>query len=149
MNDVSRIARATREIDAPAEHIFELIADPSQQPQWDGNDNLRVAEPGQRVRGVGQMFVMTLTTGLVRENHVVEFTEGRRIAWTPAEPGAEPPGHLWRWELEPVTDTRTKVTHTYDWTNLTDEARIVRARDTTSARLTASLDKLAALAQCG
>ena len=30
---------------------------------------------------------MTLTRGDIRENHVVEFEEGRRIAWTPAEPG--------------------------------------------------------------
>ncbi len=30
---------------------------------------------------------MTLTNGGVRENHVVEFDEGRCMAWKPAEPG--------------------------------------------------------------
>ena len=43
---------------------------------------------------------MTLTSGSIRENHVVEFDEGRLIAWRPSEPGAQPPGHLWRWELD-------------------------------------------------
>lgn len=45
---------------------------------------------------------MTTKRGNVRENNVVEFDEGRRIAWKPAELGQEPPGHLWRWELEPI-----------------------------------------------
>ena len=138
---------ASREIAAGAERIFALIADPAAQPGWDGNDNLAGAPAGQRVRRVGDVFTMTLTRGEVRENHVVEFEEGRRIAWTPAEPGREPPGHLWRWELEPAGASRTRVTHTYDWTRLTDEGRLPRARATTADRLRASLDRLAALAE--
>ena len=65
---------------------------------------------------MGDVFTMTLTTGSVRENHVVEFEEGRRIAWHPSEVGRRQPGHLWRWELSPLGDSRTRVTHTYDWT---------------------------------
>ncbi len=146
-DDVPRVVSAAREIAAPADVIFALIADPSEQPRWDGNDNLARAEAGQRVRAVGDVFVMTLTQGKVRENHVVEFEEGRRIAWTPAEPGKRPPGHLWRWELEPVDAARTRVTHTYDWTRLTDSNRLPRARATTPERLAASVDRLAALAE--
>lgn len=134
---------------AAAEEVFERIADPTQQPHWDGNDNLADAPPGQRIRAVGEVFTMTLTKGEVRENHVVEFDEGRRIAWRPAEPGQEPPGHLWRWELEPIDSSHTRVTHTYDWTQLTDETRFPRARATTAERLRASLDRLAALAERG
>lgn len=67
--------------------IFEFIADPAQQPRWDGNENLAGAPGGQRVRRAGEVFVMTLTNGGVRENHVVEFDEGRCMAWKPAEPG--------------------------------------------------------------
>jgi uncharacterized protein YndB with AHSA1/START domain len=146
-HDVPRVVSASCEIAAGPEQIFELIADPAQQPRWDGNENLAEAAAGQRVRGVGDVFSMTLTGGAVRENHVVEFDEGRRIAWTPAEPGRQPPGHLWRWELEPAGASRTRVTQTYDWTRLTDEKRLVRARATTVARLQASLDRLTALAQ--
>ena len=88
-----RVVRASRDIAADAARIFELIADPAQQPSWDGNDNLAEAAGGQRVRHVGDVFTMTLSgDGAVRENQVVEFEEGRRIAWRPAEPGQDPPG---------------------------------------------------------
>ena len=138
---------ASQEIAAGSDQIFELIADPTQQPRWDGNDNLAEAPGQQRVRRAGDVFSMTLTNGQVRENHVVEFEEGRRIAWKPAEPGQSPPGHLWRWELEPIDPSRTRVTHTYDWSRLTDEKRQVRARDTTPDKLRNSLQRLAALAE--
>jgi uncharacterized protein YndB with AHSA1/START domain len=147
MADARRVVTASREIAAGAQQIFELIADPAQQPRWDGNDNLAHAPVGQRVRAVGAVFAMSLTQGSVRENQVVEFQEGRRIAWLPAEPGQGPPGHLWRWELEPVSEWRTRVTHTYDWSALTDEKRFVRARATTADSLRASLDRLAELAE--
>jgi len=135
-----------RVIAAPPDQIFALIAEPAAQPRWDGNDNLRAAVDGQRVRAVGDVFVMTLTMGSERENHVVEFEEGRRIAWRPADPGQPPAGHLWRWELEPLDDGRTLVRHTYDWSELTDPKRFERARATTADRLRASVDRLADLA---
>jgi uncharacterized protein YndB with AHSA1/START domain len=146
-HEATRVVSASREIAAGPERIFELIADPAVQPRWDGNDNLASAPAGQRVRRVGDVFTMTLTKGSIRENHVVEFEEGRRIAWMPAEPGQERPGHLWRWELEPVGPARTRATCTYDWTQLTDENRLPRARATTADRLRASLDRLATLAE--
>lgn len=142
-----RVITAERIVGAEATLIFELIADPSQQPRWDGNDNLASAPEGQRVHRSGDVFTMNMTKqGAVRENHVVEFEEGRRIAWLPAPVGEQPPGHLWRWELEP-TDGGTLVRHTYDWSNLEDEARLPRARATTESSLRASLDRLAALAE--
>ena len=131
MTDEHRVVNASRDVAGPAATIFELIADPAQQPRWDGNDNLAEA----------------LTMGVDRENHVVEFEDGRLIAWRPSEPGATPPGHLWRWQLEPIDDTHTRVTHTYDWSQLSDEKRLVRARATTPDRLQASLDRLAALVE--
>jgi len=146
-DETARVVTASREIAAPAAQIFELIADPSQQPRWDGNDNLSQAASGQRVQAVGDVFVMTLTSGNVRDNHVVEFEEGHLIAWRPSEPGRPAPGHLWRWVLEPIDGSRTRVTHTYDWTQLTDESRIPRAQATTADKLLASLDRLAGLAE--
>lgn len=116
--EIPRVVRAHRDIAAEAGRIFELIADPAQQPRWDGNDNLAESPAGQRVRAVGEVFTMTLSHGVVRENHVVEIDEGRHIAWLPSEPGQRPPGHLWRWELEPIDAAHTRVTHTYDWSRL-------------------------------
>lgn len=145
----ARVVKASRDIAASAERIFELIADPAEQPRWDGNENLQEAAPGQRVRAVGDVFAMRLTTGAVRENHVVDFAEGRRIAWRPAEVGKEPAGHMWAWELEPLDGSRTRVIHIYDWTELADEQRLPRARATTAEKLQASLDRLAAVAEAG
>ncbi len=147
IEEVPRVVTASRDIEASPGRIFELIADPARQPLWDGNENLARAADGQRVRAVGDVFVMTLTNGGDRENHVVEFVEGRRIAWNPSEPGARPPGHRWAWELEPLGEDRTRVTHTYDWTELADESRVARAKATTSDKLTRSLDRLATLAE--
>ena len=147
MGQDDRVASASLDISAPADRIFELIADPAEQPSWDGNDNLAEAAKGQRVHRVGDVFLTTISQGGVRENHVVEFEEGRLIAWRPSEQGTPPPGHLWRWELTPVDDAHTRVTHTYDWTHLTDEKRMVRARATGEDALMSSLRGLAAAAE--
>lgn len=155
-DDVPRIVSATREIAADPERVFELVADPAQHPRWDGNDNLAEAAPGQRVRAVGDVFVTRLldkfakvADTLDRSNRVVEFEEERRVAWRPSVPGQPEPGHLWRWEVEPAGEGRSKVTHTYDWTQLTDEARFKRAMATTQEGLAASIDRLAAIAEAG
>src|SRR5918994_258725 len=123
---VPRVVAAARRIAADAAVIFEFIADPARQPLWDGNDNLAEAPPGQRVRSVGDVFSMTLTRGAVRHNHVVEFEEGRLIAWRPAVPGCEAPGHLWRWTLEALSEGMTLIPHSYDSTQLTDPSRLKR-----------------------
>lgn len=146
MTEVRRVS-ASRVIDAPAATVFELIADPANQPRWDGNDNLGHADAGQRVHAVGDVFVMHLNNGNVRENHVVAFDEGRVIAWRPSEVGGASPGHEWRWEIKPLSPTSAEVTHVYDWSDLTDEKRLVRARATGPDQLRASLDRLAALAE--
>lgn len=142
-----QVVQASRDVAAPPARIFELIADPASQPEWDGNENLAEAAEGQRVRQVGDVFTMTLTNGKVRENHVVEMEEGRRLAWQPASPGEAPAGHLWRWTLEPQHGGTTRVTHTYDWSGLTDPARMDRARSTTTDMLQASVDRLAERAE--
>jgi uncharacterized protein YndB with AHSA1/START domain len=147
MAQQDKIVSASRRIPAPAATIFELIADPARQPEWDGNDNLAHAAPGQRVRAVGDVFTTTLTLGADRENHVVEFDEGRLIAWRPAPPGEAPPGHLWRWQLDPVDAAATVVTHTYDYTELNDPERLPRAQATTADKLQASIDRLAGLVE--
>lgn len=147
MDTEGQVVSASLEISAPAARIFELIADPAEQPRWDGNGNLAEAAGGQRVHGVGDVFLTAITQGGVRENHVVEFDEGRLIAWRPSEPSSPPPGHLWRWELVPVDDANTRVTHTYDWSRLTDEKRLARARATGVDALTSSLTRLAAIAE--
>ena len=143
------VVTASREVAARAAALFDLIADPAEQPRWDGNDNLAGAEAGQRVRAVGDVFVMTNRNGGVRDNHVVAFVEGREIAWRPAPHGEQPAGHQWGWVLEPLEDGRTLVTHVYDFSDLpaSQEARLAKARQMTPEKLMASIDRLAELAE--
>lgn len=142
-----RIISAEQEITLPAAAIFKLLADPARHPQIDANDNVAHADQGQRISVVGQTFTVELTNGQKRENHVVQFDEGRLIAWKPAPAGEEPRGHIWRWELEPVDDMTTLVRHIYDWTQLTDETRFERARANTEETLAGSIAKLAEVAE--
>lgn len=149
----SRVVSVERRIDAAPQIIFELIADPRYQPQWDGNDNLHQADSGQRVTAAGDTFTMAMAPAgeRIRENRVVEFVEGSRIAWMPGEPGEEPFGQLWRWEVEETDHPGVSlVRHTYDWSGLpgdADSRRVERAKNTTEAMLMASVDRLAEFAE--
>ncbi|CAM4021285.1 MULTISPECIES: SRPBCC family protein [Helcobacillus] len=147
---------ATADIAADPATIFELIADPAQQPTWDGNDNLAEAGVGQRITADGQAFTMRLTTGADRENRITAFEEGRLIEWAPGEVGGEPFGQRWRWELTPILDadgreSATRVTHTYDPTRLdpatSAERRLRRAAATTEEMLAASIARLRRVAE--
>lgn len=142
-----KVVTAEIEISAPAEAVFDLIADPQRQPEWDGNDNLGTAVEGQRVRGTGGSFITTLTKGVDRENHIVDFEEGRLIAWKPSEVGGEPFGQKWVWQIEPIGGGSVLVRHIYDWTKLRDPQRLSRAQSTTVANLLASLKRLKQLAE--
>ncbi len=144
--DEIRVVSASAEVAAPAAEVFALIADPARQPEWDGNDNLS-ASTSPRVTAAGDVFEMTNTSGMVRQNHVVAFTEGRRIAWRPSPVDEPQPGHKWQWDVEPVDALRCRVTHIYDWTELTDASRLDRARSTTADNLLASIARLKALAE--
>lgn len=106
-----RWTRAARiEIDAPAERIFDLIADPRQHPRFDGSGSVRASISGPERLALGAHFGMDMRIGFPYriDNVVVEFEEGRRIAWRHVG------RHRWRYELEPVDERRTVVTETFD-----------------------------------
>ena len=50
-------------------------------------------------------------------------------------------------QLNPINPTLTSVTHTYDWTELTDSTRLAVARAMTPDKLRESMDRLAVLAR--
>jgi uncharacterized protein YndB with AHSA1/START domain len=49
--EAPRVVSASREIAVGPGRIFELIADPAQQPRWDGHDNLAEAPMGNGSAG--------------------------------------------------------------------------------------------------
>ncbi len=104
------VSRSVR-VAAQPEEIFELLAHPSGHAALDGSGTVKggLAPDDERLC-LGARFGMRMRMGLPYRitNEVVEFEEGRRIAWRHFG------GHIWRWELQPV-EGGTRVTETFDW----------------------------------
>ncbi len=124
--------RVSAVVDAPAERIFELLADPARHGELDGSGMVRAAESTGPLTGVGQCFVMEmLWTDGVREyrveNHVTRYEPGRALEWLVADHGQEPQGWRWGWVLEPRPDGSTAVANYCDWSAVTDP-EVLRAK---------------------
>ena len=108
---MSRQVSVSRVIQAPPEKIFDVLADPAKHPVIDGSGSVQKPLPGNPDRlSLGAKFGMSMKIGLPYRirNTVVEFEEGRKIAWRHFG------RHRWRYELEPV-DGGTRVTETFDY----------------------------------
>jgi uncharacterized protein YndB with AHSA1/START domain len=107
----TRKVSTSRTLAADRQAIFDVIADPSQHPRIDGSGTVTDVQDGgpERLRD-GARFGMDMRMGASYRilNTVVEFEEGRRIAWRHFN------GHRWRYELEDVPGG-TRVTETFDW----------------------------------
>lgn len=91
-----------RLIDAPASRIFEVLARPALHSVIDGSGTVRGEQPGGPKRlSLGAKFGMDMKIGAPYKilNRVVEFEEGRRIAWRHFS------SHVWRYTLEPRGDS--------------------------------------------
>lgn len=107
-----RSISVTATVPAPAERIFDVLADPSRHPVIDGSGTVRAPRPDAPDRlALASTFGMDMKIGLAYriENVVVEFEENRLIAWRHFN------GHRWRWQLTPLDDSTTEVTETFDW----------------------------------
>ncbi len=105
------IVRAERVIDAPADAIFDVIADPTKHALIDGSGTVQGARGEPTRLALGSTFGMSMRN---RFNYrtkptVVEFEENRLIAWRNTG------GPIWRYELFPV-EGGTRVVETYDLT---------------------------------
>jgi uncharacterized protein YndB with AHSA1/START domain len=102
----------SRTVAAPADRIFDLLADPARHPELDGSGSVRASlSKGPHRLSLGARFGMRMRLGLPYTilNTVVEFEEARLIAWRHFS------GHRWRWQLADLGDGRTEVTETFDW----------------------------------
>ena len=106
-----RVVRVERVIPADAATIFDVLADPTQHPLIDGSGSVRQTrgDPPERL-ALGSTFGMRMRIGVPYSirNEVIEFEEGRRIAWRHYG------HHLWRYVLEPAPGG-TRVTEEFDW----------------------------------
>ncbi|QUH04379.1 SRPBCC family protein [Saccharopolyspora erythraea] len=101
-------------VEAKPEDVFALLADPRKHPLIDGSGTVRegISGPDRLVLGSKFGMQMKLGVGYRVSNTVVEYEENRRIAWKHFAP------HRWRYELEPVGESGTKVTETFDYSRM-------------------------------
>ena len=116
-----------RTIDAPTEDVFEVLTTPERHPDLDGSGFVRSIDHADRIQSVGQVFTMNMSGDHMggdyqTDNHVTAYSENQMVGWKTAPAGTEPPGWEWLWELEPQDPGHTLVTHTYDWSKVTDQA---------------------------
>ncbi len=104
------VVTVERRIAAPPEAIFELLVYPERHQEIDGSGSVRDARAGSGQRlALGSRFGMSMKIGVpyAMSSKVVEFEEGRRIAWQSRAPGPAGKlagGRIWRYELEPDGD---------------------------------------------
>ena len=88
----------SRRIEAPADRIFAILANPQRHTDLDGSGMLRGALSNEMITGVGDVFSMNMYLDEVGDyvmmNFVVEFEKNRRIGWEPAPGDARPFGRV-------------------------------------------------------
>ena len=136
-----KIAEASRVVPAPAAVIFELLATPAKHALIDGSGSVRGVQAGTPARlFAGAKFGMNMKIGGRYKilNHVVEFEEGRRIAWRHFG------GHVWRYLLDPVDEQHTRVTEQFDTTGSRAPLflTVIGAKRSNAKAINATLDRL-------
>jgi hypothetical protein len=161
MTDERITTEVSKRIQAPADRIFNILANPNRHTDLDGSGMLRGALSNEMIGGVGDVFSMKMFMDEVGDyvmmNYVVEFEENRRIGWEPAPgdaaasedgkyPIGVPAGHKWSFHLNPDGADATFVTEIFDCSSASDELR--EAIDNGAswiASMTATLARLATL----
>jgi len=141
--DPRHVVSETRVIAAARQVLFDLVADPSMHPRIDGSGTVRAhATEGPDRLGPGVRFGMSMRMGLPYRisNRVVEFEEGRVVAWMHFSRA------VWRWEFRDV-DGGTEVRESFDWSAARSRTVMRRFVPGNIVSMRRSLERLEALAQ--
>jgi uncharacterized protein YndB with AHSA1/START domain len=142
-----------RTVNVPAAELFAVLVEPGRHREIDGSATVQGRATGAAISAVGQVFTMSMHASdlgeYISENHVVEFEPGRRITWETTRDGKPPVGFRWGWEVQPMAAGRTLVTHTYDWSRVSDEAVLKRVNfpRVSAKEMNETVTRLAAIAR--
>jgi hypothetical protein len=124
---------ATTIINARAEAIFAVLADPGNHAAIDGTGWVREPLDSQSLTAAGQVFRM----GMYHANHpdgnyrmanrVQVFDPPQAISWEPGQDVSDGDlrfgGWVWRYDLVPAGPSGTRVTLSYDWSAVPSSLR--------------------------
>jgi hypothetical protein len=119
MSESSDVVSVERVIAAPADRIFDLVADPVRHHDIDGSGSVRDAKSSPSRLSMGATFGMSMHLGINYSmlNEVIEFDDGKCIAWQTRPSGNFQRklfgGRIWRYELEPA-EGGTRVRESWD-----------------------------------
>jgi uncharacterized protein YndB with AHSA1/START domain len=114
---------AERVIPADPQAIFDVLADPAQHSAIDGSGTVKAAKGESTRLTLGARFGMSMRNKIPYNTKptVVEFEEGRRVAWRNTG------GPTWRYEVFPA-DNGARVVETYDLTDARGAFLLKRTR---------------------
>jgi len=108
--DFPNTAAARITIDAPAQVIFDLLANPAAHQRFDGSGTVKSPVSGPKRLYLGARFGMAMKIKVPYriKNTVVAFEENKKITWC----------HLMKWtwcyELQAINENQTVVTESFD-----------------------------------
>jgi uncharacterized protein YndB with AHSA1/START domain len=124
---------ATAVINASAEAIFAVLADPAQHAAIDGTGWVNEALDSQPLTAAGQIFKMSMyhvnhpDGAYQTANRIQVFDPPRTISWETGYDAGDGTlrfgGWTWRYDLTPSGPSNTTVTLTYDWAAVPDSIR--------------------------
>lgn len=149
------VVTVERLIPAPAEAIFELLADSGRHQDIDGSGAV-VAPKGEPQRfSLGSQFTMSMKMGVPYSttSTVIAYEPNRELSWQTrgaGRIGSHVGGRIWSYELQPV-EGGTLVRESWDISKESGVTKpmVRKAADKTRANMTATLERIERLVtQC-
>lgn len=141
----SYFVSAQRIIAAPRQQLFDIVATAARHPEFDGSGTVQgeIASSSQRLE-LGAQFGMRMKKGVKYRmtNTVVEFAEGKTIAWKPLG------NYTWRYTFEDVAEG-TLVTEQWDARQfkMRFALKLLGIPAATQRAIAATLERLALIAE--
>ena len=109
-----KVSRAV-DVQAPAAELFGIVANPHRHGELDGSGTVLDTVDGPRRLAKGARFSVKMRQhGFPYRitSRVTDFEDGRVVEWR------HPLGHRWRWEFAPSSENSTRVTETFDYSQI-------------------------------